>query len=162
MGFYASLSAGAAFDDSRLTYPGMSADVSHSASSGLLGGQIGYNYLVNSLVLGAEVEATWTALNRSGPCGNPIFICSTRDDWVAAATARAGYAFGQALFYGKGGVAFTSFDDHGDDDADPALNERNSTSRTGWTLGAGLEYALSLDIGRHWLNTITTTSATLS
>ena len=55
-------------------------------------------------------------------------------------TGRLGYAFGPALVYAKGGFAFF------DGEAKVTIAGDTSTATntfTGWTLGGGLEYALS-------------------
>ena len=140
-GFYGGLSTGGAFDNTRMFYPTSGYAVSHSATGALIEGQVGYNYQISSFVIGAEGEGGWTGLKGHGPCGNPVYVCTTEQDWLASITGRVGYAFGRALVYGKGGVAFTSFVDNGTYAPDPAFNQRNSASRTGWTLGAGFEYA---------------------
>ena len=67
--------------------------------------------------------------------------------------ARAGYAFGRLLPYVTGGVAFGSFNSDAqlfgvdlDGATSFAASGANSATRVGWTLGAGLEYA----INNHW------------
>ena len=67
----------------------------------------------------------------------------TKTSWQGSIRGRLGYSFGQALLYATGGVAFanmrtfyTSF----------GASQAFSDTRAGWTLGAGLEYALS----RNW------------
>jgi len=57
------------------------------------------------------------------------------------AAGRVGAAFDRLLVYGKGGVAFAN---EQSSVAGPALNPSTVTTfRTGWTAGAGLEYALN-------------------
>ena len=69
-----------------------------------LGGlQTGYNYQINQLVFGVEGEISWTDMGRSATVGA---ISSTDIDWIATIAGRLGYAFGNALVYGKVGVAF--------------------------------------------------------
>ncbi|MGB6757490.1 MAG: hypothetical protein WBE82_06125, partial [Xanthobacteraceae bacterium] len=54
---------------------------------------------------------------------------------------RIGAAFDRLLVYGKGGLAIAR--EH-DSLTDLALNTSSTTlTRTGWTAGAGLEYALN-------------------
>ena len=67
--------------------------------------------------------------------------------------ARAGYAFDRLLPYVTGGVAFGSFYTDAqlfgtdlDGVTNFAASGTNSATRVGWTLGAGLEYA----INNHW------------
>jgi len=145
-GFYGGIAGGLSLDQSSLSYPGSAVVRSHSATSGLVVGQIGYNYQINSVVLGVQGDGGWAGLSGSGPCGNPAFVCTTKQDWLASVTGRAGYAFGQSLFYVKGGAAFTETTNHGDLAATPLASERAKGSRTGWTLGGGVEYAFL----QHW------------
>ncbi len=61
--------------------------------------------------------------------------------WTSTATGRIGAAFDRLLVYGKGGLALAQ-------DRSSLSNLSGSTAsdsflRTGWTAGAGLEYALS-------------------
>lgn len=56
--------------------------------------------------------------------------------------ARAGWLFGNLLFYGTGGIAFMSVDEVGIGDADGQTADNRSV-RSGWVVGAGVEYALT-------------------
>jgi outer membrane immunogenic protein len=60
--------------------------------------------------------------------------------WTSTVTGRVGAAFDRLLLYGKGGLALAEDQSSITD----ALGFSSSTSfmRTGWTAGAGLEYAL--------------------
>lgn len=85
-----------------------------------------------------------------------------RSDWSASLRLRAGYAFGDALIYATGGVAFSDGDVSATDsyaitpgpgaftDIGPVYGYPSTTatvtqskSLTGWSLGAGIDYALS-------------------
>ena len=58
--------------------------------------------------------------------------------------ARLGYAFGPALIYATGGVAAASFKTSKTNLDYPGDGTQSGTStRFGWTLGAGVEYKLS-------------------
>ena len=60
--------------------------------------------------------------------------------------ARAGWAFDRVLLYATGGVAFSHWSlNHTYSDTVDAVpvNITTSTTRTGWTVGGGLEYALT-------------------
>src|SRR5919107_4405643 len=73
-------------------------------------------------------------------------------DWFGTVRARAGVAFGQALIYATGGFAYGGADD--DDDRFGLVNDDDV--RTGWVLGAGVEYAftnnLTLGLEGLWVN----------
>lgn len=133
---------------------------SHQITSGIAGGQIGYNWQANNWVLGIEgdISGAWDNEACSLIVGNQggFFAiqrgagCS-RTDWLATVTGRAGIAVGQALFYGKGGVAFAhnryvvrclnglgAVCPPGAD-----MTTGPSEDRVGWTLGVGIEYAFN-------------------
>jgi outer membrane immunogenic protein len=142
-GFYIGGNIGGGFADSRWSDPFGGSHNKFTDSGFLGGGQIGYNAQYNWLVLGVEGDFDWTNLKGSGTdsLGNSI---NTKTEWTSTATGRIGAAFDRLLVYGKGGVAFAH--DHS------ALNDvfggsaSTSQTRTGWTAGAGLEYALD----RNW------------
>jgi outer membrane immunogenic protein len=112
---------------------------------GFLGGlQTGFNYQIGQWVLGIEGDISWTDISESGSdgLGNGY---SASLDWLASITGRVGVAFDNALLYAKGGIAFA------DTSASvtliapfgpiPAGTYTVDDTSTGWTLGAGLEYA---------------------
>jgi outer membrane immunogenic protein len=127
------------------------------------GGQIGFNYQVGQWVWGVEGQISAVANNNNDDdCGfftwgtthDHLFRCRDRSGWVATIAARLGVTFGQTgnwLLYMKGGAAFA--DGRSDirlrDDCPTtwtfcnrdnfAFNNNNDT-RTGWMIGAGVEY----------------------
>jgi len=123
---------------------------------GALGGlQAGYNYQVNQLVLGIEGDVTWSDMKSNFSCfsfGDQI--CSARPNWLATVTGRIGYAAGPALFYVKGGVAFTRDEltnlatCAGGQPLGILCNESflGADVRAGWTAGVGIEYLMT----RNW------------
>jgi outer membrane immunogenic protein len=62
--------------------------------------------------------------------------CETKNTWLSTIRARFGYAADRVLFYGTAGVAF------GNIVANVAPTFQ-STSRAGWTAGAGIEGAFT-------------------
>jgi opacity protein-like surface antigen/outer membrane protease len=130
---------------------------------GLLGGlQIGYNRQFGAFVLGLEGDASFGPLDGYAVCGGTVGPkapksdpfqrgsgdpCHVSTNWLASATGRFGYAFGRALVYAKGGMAFAGdqYDVYNPTDF-PGNPAHGSADLLGWTLGAGLEYAL----GGNW------------
>jgi outer membrane autotransporter protein len=133
----------------------------------IFGGDIGYNYQVGSYVLGVEADLAGTNTKGGTACGPlsfptpPMFqmTCNAKADWIATATARVGYAWDRALFYVKGGGAWTDEKFSATCNlslqafptcTNPAGVDSNgltaNTSRGGWVLGWGTEFALS----RNW------------
>jgi outer membrane immunogenic protein len=139
-GFYVGGNIGAGFADSSWTDPFTGAHDTFNKSGFLGGGQVGANVQFNALVLGIEGDFDWTGLKGSGhdSLGNTI---GTNTQWTSTVTGRVGAAFDRLLVYGKGGVAFAHDHDSLNDIAGGAAT--TSLTRTGWTAGAGLEYAFA-------------------
>jgi outer membrane immunogenic protein len=112
------------------------------------GGQIGCDYQMPSNWLvgiqgefnGARGRASETAV--SVPISIETF--DKKIDWFASATVRLGYASGPWLLYGKGGAAWVrdKFRDSGEIFIFP-FDLSGDVTQTGWTAGAGLEYAFA-------------------
>ena len=138
-GFYVGGNIGAGFADSSWTDPFTGAHDTFNKSGFIGGGQVGANWQINALVLGIEGDFDWTGLKGSGhdSLGNTIGV---NTQWTSTVTGRVGAAFDRLLVYGKGGVAFAH-----DNDSVNIVGSTASASltRTGWTAGAGLEYAFA-------------------
>ncbi|HXW48322.1 MAG TPA: outer membrane protein [Xanthobacteraceae bacterium] len=139
-GFYIGGNIGGGFANSSWTDPFTGASDTFSKDGFIGGGQIGANVQFNWLVLGIEGDLDWTGLKGSGTdsMGNTI---NTNTEWTSTVTGRVGAAFDRLLVYGKGGVAFAE-DQSSLTDIFGATATTTNT-RTGWTAGAGLEYALA-------------------
>jgi outer membrane immunogenic protein len=138
-GFYIGGNVGGGFADSRWSDPFTGATNTFNKDGFIGGGQIGANWQFNWLVLGVEGDFDWTGLKASGTdsVGDTI---NTNTQWTSTATGRVGAAFDRLLVYGKGGVAFA----HDNSSMNDGFNTATTSfMRTGWTGGAGLEYALS-------------------
>ena len=139
-GIYVGGNLGAGFAHSSWSDPFTGANNTFNKTGFIGGGQIGANWQINALVLGIEGDFDWTGLKGSGhdSVGNTI---NTNTQWTSTVTGRVGAAFDRLLVYGKGGVAFA----HDKDSlTDIAFNTASTTlTRTGWTAGAGLEYAFA-------------------
>lgn len=100
-------------------------------SGGALGGYAGANWQSGNLVFGIEADAihSWN--------DGTIFGVGIGTDWQASVRGRLGYAMDRALIYGAGGIAISRVTV----DASPAFVVKDTF--TGWTLGGGVEYALS-------------------
>ncbi|UDL87019.1 porin family protein [Mesorhizobium sp. PAMC28654] len=117
--------------------------------SGFVGGlYVGYNYqFATPLVVGVEGDVDYS--NVKGSFDNPFGGFSggsAKLRWQGSARVRVGYAFDRFLPYIAGGVAVGDFRFEGGpglgSGITPALESWNKTM-TGWTIGAGVEYALA-------------------
>jgi outer membrane immunogenic protein len=111
---------------------------------GFLGGvQAGFNWQTGPWVWGVEVQWSWADADG---CGG-IFVAGTyttfdacsKIKWVGTVAGRLGYAWDRVLLYVKGGVAFADVEHVGVVGGAPFTNTVSDT-RTGWMVGAGLEY----------------------
>jgi high affinity Mn2+ porin len=110
--------------------------------TGLLGGyQAGYNrQLPNHVVLGIEADASF-----GGPVDTPRLTPNPFDttiDYVSTVRGRAGYAFGRWMPYLTGGLAWGHSHVNLNDGAGNIFATPGQI-QTGWTAGAGLEFAVS-------------------
>jgi outer membrane immunogenic protein len=140
-GIYFGGHVGAGYAGSSWSDPITAAGSDNFNSWGFLGGaQVGGNIQFNSLVLGVEGDFSWTSINNKGtdPIGNAL---NTNVPWTSTVTGRVGAAFDRLLLYGKGGLALAQDQSSITDTA--GNSSSTSFMRTGWTAGAGLEYALN-------------------
>ena len=109
---------------------------------GFLGGaQVGANVQFGRLVLGVEGDYSWTNIKNKGAdsIGDTL---NTSVPWTSTVTGRRGAAaFDRLLLYGKGGLALAQ--DNSSFTSIAGGSSSASLMRTGWTAGAGLEYALN-------------------
>jgi outer membrane immunogenic protein len=139
-GFYVGGHIGGGFANSSWGDPFNGATNTFSDGGFLGGAQIGANAQFNWLVVGLEGDFSWTGLLKGSGTDSAGDTIHTNPQWTSTITGRIGAAFDRLLVYGKGGLALA--DDHSSL-TDPAGNVSNDTlTRTGWTAGAGLEYAL--------------------
>ncbi len=115
-----------------------------ASPNGLIGGaHVGYNYQVNQFVFGIEGDVDGTNFHNSVTDPVTGFANSTRIPIEGSVRGRIGYAWDRALFFATGGAAFADIQ-HNYNVAgfyDPAGTY--SSTRVGWTVGGGVEYALS-------------------
>jgi opacity protein-like surface antigen len=159
-GLYAGAYAAAAVGQGQLGF--VNGVQANPGLSGFLGGgQIGYNHQVIGLEgegggLHAKGAKACTPLNRTGfsPAAPPVLFdmtCNAEISWTATLTGRAGYAWDRLLGYVKGGAAWTHENLFVTCNLFPCTNLAGLPTRgfgvsafqTGWTVGAGLELAIT-------------------
>ena len=147
--------------------------IGNNQSGFIGGGQVGYNYQWTSWVFGAEADFQGTTLNKtynyaSTPfgsivngtiiptalVGDHLYVNAKANlDWLGTVRGRVGFVAtpdNRLLIYGTGGLAYaggsSSYNVY--DAVGGAYWSGNpSSTRTGWTIGGGVEYA--------WTNNIT-------
>ena len=130
-GLYVGINGGGGWGNSTWSAATGSSDANPSGA--LVGGTLGYNWQMGQLVLGLEGDLDWTDLRGTTSAAPCTTSCETRNDWLGTARGRVGYAFDRYLPYLTGGAAF------GDIKAAPAGFAGVTSTKTGWTVGAGLE-----------------------
>jgi outer membrane immunogenic protein len=171
-GFYVGLNAGGAWNEYNATTATVFSPTGYFATTsvpaiGLVGNQQinrsgftggvtgGYNWQVSSAVIGVEADFNYFGVKGS-TSGTGIYPCcaptsftvnsSVSSDWLATVRGRVGFLATPALLlYGTGGLAVANVKaSYLFTDTFALANESASisTTRYGWTAGAGAEYAL--------------------
>jgi len=124
------------------------------------GGQIGYNWQINSFVVGAEADfeafhgrasRSSTGFYPSSPAIPFTITSSVNANWLFTARARAGWAISNdLLLYATGGLALTHLSASNsfvDGSFPPDVGTWTaSNTKVGWTAGGGAEWAFA----RNW------------
>jgi outer membrane immunogenic protein len=134
----------------------------NTASGGLGGLQVGCNYQAGNWVFGIQGDYDWASATSNGTAVTFPFLAAagapfttlndnTKIDSLASVTGRVGYAWGRFLGYVKGGGAWVK-DEYtlqatflavpGIAFAGTGTLGSFSTTRGGWTVGIGGEYAI--------------------
>jgi outer membrane immunogenic protein len=120
--------------------------------NGALGGfNVGCQYQFGWWLIG--VEGDWAATNKDGQAFNFFpgedtvrprqpFVSQTTERWMATARLRLGWAADKWLFFITGGGAWSGVDVTVWDPQAPVITAHHKRTLTGWTVGAGYEYAL--------------------
>jgi outer membrane immunogenic protein len=113
-----------------------------NGGGGLAGGQIGCNYQIGQIVLGAEGEAAWSGVTDNAHLKLIPFSeeFASRNRWIADVSARAGVALDRALVYGKAGLAEGGF---AFNSTVQGVSASGSGTLSGLLLGLGIEYAFA-------------------
>jgi len=122
--------------------PFISASVDPKGAFG--GAYVGYNYQFDgNYVVGVEADANFANAKSDHDAFplDPDFLGSSDLKWFGSARLRAGYAFDRFLPFVTGGVAFAKYSGASSFNGNQA--SEISSTRVGWTLGAGLDYAVT-------------------
>jgi outer membrane immunogenic protein len=126
----------------------------------LAGGQAGYNWQAGGAVFGLETDFDWTSMNKtfsfaSAPWtvyepGDILHVnASARLNWLGTTRARIGFVATpdyRLMVYGTGGAAYGGGNGYlnvFDNLAGLAWHGAPSSTRVGWTVGVGAEYAFT-------------------
>ena len=131
-------------------------------SGGFFGGQLGGNWQIERAVFGIQADAHWADIEGHGSCFDAgavatagiSFACNDKVSSFGTVTGRVGAAVDHALIYAKGGWAWefgqhslnptAPFNVMGGNNPQASITAASSSQfRTGWTFGAGVEYAFA-------------------
>jgi outer membrane immunogenic protein len=112
------------------SYAGLVGGYGWGTTPGWLGGAfVGYNLQTNqNLVVGIEGDVTYSS--RNGYSNG----YDVHNDWNGTIRGRLGYAVDRFMIYGTGGLAVGNVQ---------SSTASESATKVGWTLGAGIETALT-------------------
>ena len=164
-GFYVGANVGAGFGDSDrdITYrpeaPPCDTDYYCSGNLGdddvglTAGVQAGFNYQMGMFVVGVEADINYLNLDSSEETTiliddtDTIIRTSHEINWFGTLRARLGVTpMDRLLIYATGGLAGADIDDETTadfDGGDVIFDGSNSDTQWGWTIGGGLEYAIT-------------------
>ena len=137
-GGYLGLQGGGLWSDSDIDDPDTGV-FSDNFNGGLFGAYAGYNWQSGAWVFGVEGDINGVWNDETFSIG--AFDVDVGSDYLASLRGRVGYAFDRALIFATGGVAFT--DTSAESDAFGGVSLDADDSLTGWTIGAGGEYAFT-------------------
>lgn len=133
-----------------LVAPGSQVFNSYSAEGVIGGAHVGYLYQVNQWVLGIEGSVDGTSISKTfvpgtvlypGVFANPFGLTYTTSVPIEGSIrGRIGVAWDRVLLYATGGVAFAGVNASINS---PFGSVSASTTRVGWTVGGGAEYAVT-------------------
>lgn len=132
-GFYVGLYGGGGWGRHNASATGFSNG--YNSNGGLIGALAGYNWQLDGpFVVGLEGDIAWASIRGTGTLSNG-FSDSSNYRWLGSMRGRLGYAFDNWMLFGTGGWAFANIS-HSNSSGD-----NFSTTRSGWTVGGGVEYA---------------------
>jgi outer membrane immunogenic protein len=140
-GFYIGGNIGEAWANGRVTDTFTGASWATNRSGAIGGAQVGGNLQMGNFVLGIESDFAWTALNGTGSVIGG-FQGSANTTWMTTVAGRFGVAMDRLLVYGKAGGGWAQVGATVTNVATGAVAS-NSSTKGGWLLGAGLEYAIA-------------------
>lgn len=107
---------------------------------GFAGGTLGANAQFSNFVLGGELEGAWSDIGQTASALFGLVSATDQIQAFGSAAVRAGFAFDNVLFYGKGGFAAAS---NKLTVSVLGLSASDTETHLGYTVGAGVEYGFT-------------------
>jgi len=146
-GFYAGVQAGYGWQRERQSLyrnDGLFYNTTNVSPDGFVGGaHLGYNWQLDRLIFGTEFDIEGKSVKKTYAILAPFFNTTgkSESDIQGSARLRVGYSFDRLLPYLTAGATVAHFKDSFS--TPPAFADSPSSTRFGWTVGAGLEYAFT-------------------
>ena len=149
-GLYVGVNIGTGLSGTAISAPAPStvgnahSDSGSMTSYGLTTGfQAGYNYQIGShVVVGIEGDFGFLGTSRRQVnINDPSLVFKTKSDFFGTLRPRIGYAWDRSLLYVTGGLAVVNVKNGFENFGPPLIS--TSRAKVGYTVGAGLETALS-------------------
>jgi outer membrane immunogenic protein len=139
-------------DENNFVFPAANAFFNDKPNGVIGGAHAGYNlqfpgwnwFSSSGIVIGLEGTVDGSSLTGTRTSASGVTI-STRTETQGSIRGRLGLAWDRVLIYGTGGAAFAGVDDNYRTafGAPFAVDEQDSKTRTGWTAGGGIDYAIT-------------------
>jgi opacity protein-like surface antigen len=131
--------------------------ITHDRGNGVIGGgQLGYNFQYNRIVLGIEGSLSAGSFDRSftSPYFPATDVWSSKTSWLGTVTGRIGYGFDNWLPYVKGGFAAGNVETTIQNNA-LGVTSQGSAVHYGWTAGGGVEFKVTrkVTLGLEFMHT---------
>ncbi len=140
-GFYIGAHGGGGWSEKCFTFIGAS-DGCHDGDGFAAGGQIGFNYQAGQFVFGVEFSGSWADISGSHTSLLiPTDTYNSEINSILMLTGRVGMTFDRMLIYVLGGGAWAN--EKFEYVAPGVGTSTSDKSRTGWTVGAGIEFGLA-------------------
>ena len=137
---FTGLILGPEFGFEELNFNGAGGKQLKTADGLRIGGEVGYDWQINGLVIGGITDLFWTGIDGRQAAGQVNDLRSNLN-YYGTVRGRAGYAFGRALVYGTGGLAYSEIEIE-----NRTLGVKDTQTLTGWTAGGGIEYVYNQKI----------------
>jgi outer membrane immunogenic protein len=147
-GAYVGVQGGVVRHDAKDTLSLTNFTEGRSKTGGTAGALLGYNWQLGNFVYGLEGDWSWISAKASQATPESGFN-SYEVNWLSTVRARVGFADDSTLFYLAGGAAFAHVQNSSGVSSGLAigLSYPQDQTRTGWTVGAGVEHRLA----PHWV-----------
>jgi outer membrane immunogenic protein len=140
-GAYVGAWAGVACMDGTATDTNIPTTYLLAGCGGKGGGLVGYNYQIDSLVLGVEADYGWGGKIAENP--DPAVAISYKLNSIGTLRGRVGYAIDDTLIFATGGLAYANAELSGLAGPAPSTPFAIDQNYMGWTIGGGIEQAVT-------------------